>query len=417
MKTLMRTTVLAIAAFSLLLAGCPAPEPTESDLASSETIVRIGEYGSLTGLTATFGDSTHKGIQMAVDEVNAAGGVKGRPIRLFTEDTQSDPEGAAEAVSKLISQNVVAILGEVASSRTLAAAPFAQEAGIPMISPASTNPRVTQVGDYIFRVAYIDPFQAEAVANFVVHELGVSRAAILRDTRNEYSIGLAEDFGEVIRGLGGEIVIEQNYEEGDTDFRPQLTEIKAAEPEFLFIPGYYTEVGQIARQARELGITVPLVGADGWESPKLIEIGGSALEGAYYSAPFFAGDPRPIARDFVEKFRQRYGRSPDAFSALGYDAAKILADAMERSDSLEPKAIRDAIARTESYRGVTGDITIGPDRNSIKPIVILKVDGGDINLAARVSAEGDVIAPPRPGSGASGSQPDQEPASEQAPEP
>lgn len=382
---------------ALCLLGCPAPEPTESDLADRNDFIRIGEYASLTGLTATFGASAHRGIQMAIDEANASGGVHGQQIRLFTEDTQSKPQEAANAVSKLISQNeVVAILGEVASSRTLAAAPIAQSRGIPMITPASTNPKVTQVGDYIFRVAYVDSFQGEALAKFVVGELGFRRGAILKDVKNDYSVGLAQYFAASLESLGGELVIDQNYAEGDSDFRAQLTAIKATRPDFLFIPGYYTEAGQIARQAREVGMTAVLIGSDGWESPRLLEIGGEALQGAYYSNSFFAGDPRPVARDFVERFTDVHGEAPDALAALGYDAAKLLIDAMTRADALDPASIRAAIASTREFPGVTGDITIGPDRNSIKPIVILKIDGGSIGLAARVAPTGTIVVPPRP---------------------
>jgi branched-chain amino acid transport system substrate-binding protein len=384
----------------LLLLGCPPPEPTASDLADSPEVIRIGEYGSLTGLTATFGTSAHNGIQMAIDEVNEAGGVHGRQLRLYTQDTQSKPQEAANAVSKLIAQqNVLAIIGEIASSRTLAAAPIAQSRGVPMITPASTNPKVTEVGDFIFRVCYIDSFQGEALATFVVDELGLRRAAILKDVKNDYSVGLADFFTRSFRAKGGEIVIDQNYAEGDSDFRPQLTAIRGVGADFILIPGYYTEAGQIARQARELRITLPLIGSDGWESPRLLEIGGEALDGSYYSNAFFAGDPRPLAREFVERYRERYGDAPDALAALGYDAAKLLADAIGRAERVDRRAVRDAIARTRDFPGVTGDITIGPDRNSIKPIVILKVERGGVTLAARISPEGEVIAAPRPGSG------------------
>ena len=398
MKTLMRTAVPLLTVSLLLIAGCPSPEPTESDLAARQEFVAVGEFGSLTGLTATFGTSAHRGIQMAVDEANAEGGVHGQQIRLFTQDTQSQAEQAANSVTKLISDHkVVALIGEVASSRTLAAAPIAQSRGIPMISPASTNPKVTEVGDYIFRVAYIDPFQAEALAKFVREELGLKKGAILKDVKNAYSIGLAQYFTQKFQEAGGEIVIDQTYSEGDVDFSSQLTAVEATQPEFLFIPGYYAEAAQIAAHARGRGMKLTLVGADGWESPKLLEVGGQALEGAYFSSPFFAGDPRPQARGFVERFTERHEQPPDALAALGYDAMKLLVDAMTRAETIEPKAIRDAIAATREFPGVTGDITIGPERNTEKPIVILRIHGGEIGLVARVSPEGEVIVPPRPG--------------------
>lgn len=396
MKSLIRTALPLVVI--LALTGCPAPEPTESDLASTQDFVPVGEYGSLTGLTSTFGSSAHRGIQMAIDEVNEDGGVHGQQIRLFTEDTQSKADQAANAVTKLVSENnVVAILGEVASSRTLAAAPIAQSRGIPMITPASTNPKVTEVGDYIFRVAYIDPFQAEALAKFIRQELKLQKGAILKDLKNDYSIGLAQYFTQKFQEFGGEIVIDQNYNEGDVDFTSQLTAVKATSPDFLFIPGYYAEVAQIARKARELGMNLQLIGADGWESPKLLEVGGDALEGAYFSSPYFAEDTRPEARGFVERFTERYDHPPDALAALGYDAAMLLADAMRRAETLEPDAIRDAIAATKDFEGVTGSITIGPNRNTEKPLAILRIQNGALGLAARVSPAGQVVRPPRPG--------------------
>lgn len=403
MKPFMQTAVLVTAAL-FLLTGCPQPEPTESDLASRHEFIPVGEYASLTGLTSTFGNSAHRGVQMAIDEVNEAGGVKGQQIRLFTEDTQSKPDQAANAVARLISErDVVAILGEVASSRTLAAAPIAQSRGVAMITPASTNPKVTDVGDHIFRVAYVDTFQARALAKFVREELGLRKGAILKDIKNDYSLGLAQYFTQEFQALGGEIVIDQNYKEGDIDFSSQLAAVNTAKPDFLFIPGYYTEAAQIARQTRQHRMGMPLIGADGWESPELLAVGGAALEGAHFSSPFFAEDPRPAAREFVERFTELHGEAPDALAALGYDAATLLADAMERAESLKPKAIRDAIASTTGFSGVTGEITIGPKGDTIKPLVILRIHNGETTLAARVSPEGEIITPPRPGSdGATG---------------
>jgi len=387
---------LVVVSLLLTIAACAPKEATVSGdggEAAPEPI-KIGEYSALTGLTATFGQSSHNGIRIAVDEINAAGGVKGRPIKLLTEDTQSKPQEAANAVQKLISQDeVVAVLGEVASSRTLAAAPIAQQAKVPMISPSSTNPKVTEIGDYIFRINYIDPFQGLAGANFMVQHLGLTRAAILRDVKNDYSVGLAEFFQQTLEELGGEVVIDQSYAEGDSDFRSQLTAIKATNAQVIYVPGYYTEIGQIARQSRDLGINLAFLGGDGWESPKLIEIGGEALEGSFYTNAFYAEDPRPEARTFVKKYNEKFGVTPDALAALAYDAAHVLFDAMKRAESLDPTAIRDAIATVADFNGVTGVITIGPDRNAIKPIVVLGVKGGTIALEVTVHPDGRIEKP------------------------
>lgn len=339
--------------------------------------ILVGEYGSLTGTTATFGQSTDNAIQMAFDEINAAGGVLGKKVRVIVEDDQSKPEEAATAVTKLINQNhVVAMLGEVSSSRSLAAAPICQANRVPMISPSSTNPRVTQVGDYIFRVCFIDPFQAEVGARIAWETLKLKKVAILSDVRNDYSVGLQTFFRQHYKQLGGEIVAEQSYSEGDSDFRAQLTQIKSANPEGIYVPGYYTEVATIARQARELGITVPLIGGDGWDSPRLWEIGGEALNGCYFSNHYSVDDPAPAVQKFVADYRKRYNQTPDALAALGYDAARILADAMTRAGSTDGAKVRDALVATKDFQGVTGQITINSERNAVKPAVVLKIENG-----------------------------------------
>ncbi len=341
--------------------------------------ILVGEYGSLTGGIATFGISTKNGSTMAFDEINSAGGVLGKKIKLLVEDDQSKPEEAGTVVTKLINQNhVLAILGQVASSHSLAAAPICQANHIPMVSPSSTNPRVTQVGDYIFRVCFIDPFQGSVMAKFAANTLKAKKVAILVDVRSDYSVGLQTFFREQFKQLGGQIVSEQSYSQGDSDFRAQLTQIKAINPDAIYVPGYYTEVGTIARQARELGIpsTVPLLGGDGWDSPKLWEIGGTALNGCYLSNHYSVDDPSPLVQKFVGDYKTRFKEVPDALAALGYDAAKILADAMSRAGSTEGEKVRDALAATKDFSGVTGKITINKERNAIKPAVVLKVENG-----------------------------------------
>lgn len=344
--------------------------------ASGDEIV-IGEFGSLTGSTATFGISTRNGIDMAIEQVNAAGGVLGKPVRVIVEDTEGRPELAQTVVTKLITSNkVVAVLGEVASSLTLAAAPVAQQNQIPLITPSSTNPGVTQIGDYIFRVCFIDPFQGLVMAKFAKNSLGVQRVAVLRDIRNDYSVGLADVFVENFKALGGQIVADVSYSAGDTDFSAQLTSIAPSRPEAIFVPGYYTEVGLIARQAKQLGLNIPLLGGDGWDSPRLTDIGGEALNGSYFSNHYSADDPDPAIQKFVSEYRSRFNQVPDGLAALGYDAAMILFDAMERAGSTEPQAVRDALAQTQNFAGVTGVITIDGERNAVKPAVILKITDG-----------------------------------------
>jgi branched-chain amino acid transport system substrate-binding protein len=350
--------------------------------------IPIGEYGSLTGGIATFGISTKNASVMAFDEINKKGGVLGKQIKLLVEDDQSKPEEAGTAVTKLINQDhVVAMLGHVASSHSLAAAPICQSNKIPMISPSSTNPRVTQVGDYIFRVCFTDTFTGEVVAKFVFDTLKAKKVAILVDVRSDYSVGLQTFFGEAFKRRGGEIVANQSYSQGDSDFRAQLTQIKATNPDAIYVPGYYTEVGTIVHQGRELGITMPFIGSDGWDSPKLWEIGGQALNGCYFSNHYSTDDPNPAVQKFVNDYKGKYGQVPDALAALAYDAARVLADAMTRANSTDGAKVRDAIAATKDFPGVTGTITINKERNAVKPAVILKVENGKYLLVETITPE------------------------------
>ena len=355
--------------------------------ASAQDTIKIGEYASLTGKEAAFGTSSHNGTLMAVEEANAGGGVLGRQIDLITEDDRSTSGEAATIVKKLISRDkVVGILGEVASSRSLEAAPICQAYKRPMISPSSTNPKVTQIGNYIFRVCFIDPFQGTVMAKFAKDTLKLHRVALLTSVSSAYSVGLAKYFKERFIADGGEIVIEQKFTEGDKDFNAQLTAIKAADVDGIFVPGYYTEAALICRQARELEITVPLFGGDGWEAPELISIGGAAVEGCYYSTHYSPQVDSPVVKSFVARFGARYdGTVPDAMAALGYDSAKVMIDAIRRAGSTEGPAIRDAIAATSGYEGVTGTTTMDKDRNPTKAAVVIEVIGGKFKFVQSVA--------------------------------
>jgi branched-chain amino acid transport system substrate-binding protein len=267
----------------------------------------------------------------------------------------------------------------------MAAAPVAQQNRIPMISPSSTNPKVTEIGDYIFRVCFIDPFQGLVMAKFATNTLKLKNVAILRDIKNDYSVGLADVFVDNFKKLGGNIVADESYSEGDTDFSAQLTSIRSKKPQAIFLPGYYTEVGLVARQAKKLGLNVPLMGGDGWDSPKLIEIGGADLNGSYYSNHYSVDDPSPAIQKFVGDYKTRYGAVPDALAGLGYDSAKVLFDAIRRANSTEGSKVRDAIAATMDYSGVTGKITIDKDRNAIKPAVVLEIKDGKLQYVETIN--------------------------------
>ncbi|MGH7788960.1 MAG: ABC transporter substrate-binding protein [Candidatus Binatia bacterium] len=371
--------LLAVLVAGVLVAACQ-PKADE---------IRIGEFGSLTGGTATFGTSSHEGLALALKEINDGGGLLGKPVKVITEDNQSKPEESVTAVLKLMKQDqVVAIIGEVASSRTLAAAPQAQVNSIPLLSPASTNPRVTQVGNYIFRACFIDPFQGATMAKFAVNRLHAKRLAILTDAKNDYSVGLTEFFRDTAKQLGAEIVAEESYGEGDIEFKAQLTAIKGTTPDAIYVPGYYTEAALIARQARELGLTVPLLGGDGWDSPKTLEIGGDAVEGMYMTNHYSPEDQRPEVVKFIADYRAAYdGKTPDAMAVLGYDAMKMMADAIRRAGSAEPTKIRDALATTKDFPGVSGMITMDAQRNARKPIVVLKVQDGQFRFVESLAPD------------------------------
>ena len=342
--------------------------------------IHVGEYGSLSGDQAGFGQTTHNGIVLAIEEINAAGGVKGRQLKHFWEDNESQKEKVRSVVTKLITQNkVVAVLGEVASSRSKTAAPVCEQYKVPMISPSSTNPDVTvkengQVRDYIFRICFIDPFQGEAMAKFLHDTLKFNRVAVLRNVSQDYSKGLADFFKKTFTTKGGTITQDLSYADNDTDFRAQLTTIKASNPQAIFVPGYYNEVGLIAQQAREIGLTVPLAGGDGWDDPSVSKI--AAVEGSYFTNHYSVSSQDPRSKTFVDAYTKRFGEAPNALSALGYDSAKILADAMGRAQSLNGPDLKDAIAATRDFKGITGDITINDQHNAVKPIVVLQFKGG-----------------------------------------
>ncbi len=349
----------------------------------------IGEFASLTGSEATFGVNSSNGVQLAVDEINGAGGLLGgRKIRIVIEDDQSKPGQPSAAVKKLISSDkAIAIIGEIASSRSLEAAPICQAEKIPMVSPGSTNPSVTEKGDYIFRVCFIDPFQGTVMAKFALDNLKAKKVALLTDVKSDYSKGLAQYFTEYFTSHGGTIVVERSYSGGgtDRDFRAQLTSIKAAQPDVIFVPGYYTEAGLIGKQARSLGIKAPMLGGDGWDSPKLAEIGGTALNGCYFSTHFSPKDKAPKVQDFVTKYQSKFKSMPDGMAPLGYDAMMILGQAIKTAGSTDSAKVRDALANVKDFDGVTGKITIDSKRNATKSAVVLQVNGKENDFVTTVA--------------------------------
>jgi branched-chain amino acid transport system substrate-binding protein len=346
--------------------------------------IKVGEFASLTGGNASFGIASHNGTALAVDEINEGGGVLGKQIKLLTEDDRSAAGEPATILRKLISSDkVIAILGEVASSKSLEAAPIAQENKVPMISPASTNPKVTEIGDYIFRACFIDPFQGTVMSKFALSK-GFKKVAVLTDEKQDYSLGLAHFFVEDFTKNGGEIVKEQSYSSGDKDFRAQLTSLKAAHPDAIFLPGYYAEVALIARQARQLGIKAPFMGGDGWDGDSLLPVAGKSLDGSFFSSHFSAENQDPVVQDFLKRYTAKFGKAPDNMSALGYDSAKVLASAIKRAGTTDGPALRDAIAATKDFPGVTGKISLDEHRNANKPAVVQTIADGKFKFLETV---------------------------------
>lgn len=372
-----RSFLAALVAISAITLGCTKKIDQQ---------ILVGHLGALSGSEATFGVNTQKGIQMAVEEWNAKGGIKGKTISVKSLDNQGKPEEAAATAARLINQDhVLAIIGDNTSSRSLAAAPIAQQNKIPMISPTSTTPKLTQIGDYIFRICFIDPFQGQVMAKFATETLKLKKIAIFRDVKSDFSVGISDIFKTKFSSFGGTVVADTSYQSGDIDFKAQLTQMKASKPDALFIPGYYTEVALIARQARQLGIDIPLLGTDSWDSAKLSELGGKAIDGSYFSNHYTVESTDPAVKTFVEKFKTKYGASPDGVAAMGYDAANILFTAMEHTSNLKSDEIRNELAKTKDFPAVTGKITIDADRNAVKSAVVVKVDGASNRYVTTIS--------------------------------
>ena len=371
----LRSISLCVVLVILALAFSCSRQPENGEPPVNRSTIKIGYFGDLSGPNYNFSQSAMNGVLMAAAKINQLGGIKGRQIDVVIEDDHGSPEESARLTAKLIDRDkVIAIIAGGVSGNSLAAAPKAQSSRVPLISPSSTDPAVTKTGDYIFRACFVDSFQGEVMASFAAGTLEAKKAAILFDFNSPYGRGLTDFFELGFRKLGGEIVNKQSYKQGDTEFKGQLSSIKAAEPDVIYIPGYYGDVALIAKQARALGLEQPLLGGDGWDAPELWQLGGDALNGSYISTHYSPNSPSPEIQSFVEEYKQRYGNLvPDAHAALAYDAARLLFDALERTGTTDSGPLRDALAQTKDFKGVTGLISIDADRNAVKPAVVLKL--------------------------------------------
>lgn len=370
------SVLFLIVFMAVTLTGC-------GDSASSAEI-KIGLLNELTGGNATFGASTTNGAKMAIKEANAKGGVLGKQIKAVVADNKSEPSESANAMTKLLTQDkVVAVTGVFASSNAIAASNVAEATKVPFLAVGATNPKVTvdektsKVKDYTFRVCFIDPFQGTVGANFVHDTLKLTKAVMLVDNSSDYSKGLASFFKTAFTKSGGSILGEEAYLQKDQDFKTILTKIKALNPEVIYVPGYYEEVGKIVKQARELGIAVPIIGGDGWDSPKLVEVATAApLNNTYFTNHYSVDDTSAASKAFVEAYKKEYGQAPDAMAVLGYDAANVLIDAIKRASSTEPAKIREALAATKDFPAITGATTLNATHDAVKSAVIIEMKDG-----------------------------------------
>ena len=390
MKQMKKWLVLALAlamVMSVALTGCGGGS-TDGGSEESDTI-KIGVNYELSGAVATYGQSSVDGIKLAIDEINAAGGVLGKQIELVQMDNKSDAAEVVSVATRLMTEEgVVAVLGPATSGDFKAEIPIAAENGIPVLSGSATANDVTvdykdgaivegTAKEYAFRICFSADFQGVAMANYAAKNLGAKKVAVVQDKSSDYAEGLAASFISTFQSLGGEIVAQEAYTSGDTDFNAILTSLAGKDFDAIWLPGYYQEVGLIIKQARALGIDVPVLGADGFDSPVLTELAGAdALHDVYYSNHYSSLNEDETVTAFIEAYKAAHGVEPDAFNALGYDAAKLMCDAIERAGEASPEAIKDALAATTEFKAVTGTLSIDENHNAQKALVVIKIDNG-----------------------------------------
>ena len=358
-----------------LLSGC---------MGSASNDVKIGMVYELTGNTASYGTSAADGAKLAFKEINTNGGVLGKQIKIVIADNKGEPSESANAMTKLITQDkVIAVTGFTVSSCGIAGSSVAEDNKIPLVAAATVNPRVTvdertgKVKEYTFRACFIDSFQGTVGANFALNSLKTKKTAIMIDNSSDYSKGLAQVFKDVFTQGGGQVVAEEAYLQKDQDFKSILTKIKAQNPEVIYIPGYYEDVGKVVKQAREIGITIPILGGDAWDSPKLVEIGGpQALNNTYFTNFYSIQATNPESKAFVEAYKKEYGQLPDSMAAMGYDAANLLIDGIKRANSVDSGKIREALASTKDFKSVSGSMTLSATHDAIRGVVIIEMKDG-----------------------------------------
>ena len=388
---------LSVLLVALLLSGCGAK--------TNENEIRIGINYELSGAVATYGQSSVDGIMMAIDEINAAGGINGKTIVPVKYDNKSEPAEATTLANKLMTQDkVLAILGPATSGSFKAEIPVAEKNKVPVITGSATADDVTVdledgqvvynddgsikgLKEYAFRICFSDSYQGSAMAAFASENLSAAKAVIIKDTSSDYGKGLAANFFATFTEKGGEVVAEEAYVSGNTDFNGILTKIKGMDFDVIYIPGYYQEAGLIIKQARAQGITAPILGADGFDSPTLAELAGAdALNDVYYTNHYSSLDKDPLVTQFIADYNAKYGKEPDAFNALGYDLAKFVCDGISRCETLDSESLKEALASTENFVGVTGSFSVDEKHNPVKSIVVIGLKDGVQDSSVKVSA-------------------------------
>ena len=382
------TAAMAAVLCASLLTGCGGEKKQAADAGDT---IKVGGAFELTGNVANYGKSIESGVKLAIDEINEKGGVNGKKLALVESDNKSEPAESGNSVTKLVTQDkVIAVLGPATSGCVNAATPITTANKIPHIAPAATAPSITvengKVKDFVFRACFIDPFQGQVMAVFADKTLKVKNVAIFYDSSSDYSKGLAEVFQKTLEGKGGKVVAKEAFLGKDVDFKSALTKLKAANPEAIYVPGYYEEVSKIIKQAREIGITCPMLGSDGWESPKLAEIAGKdALKDCYYVSAFNAQDKDESVQSFIKLYKSKYQKDPDIFAMQGYNAGLVLIDALKRAGTTDGTKLAKAIAETKDLPIASGKLTFDAEHNPVMPALIISLDGGVPTLKEKIS--------------------------------
>ena len=385
MRIRRKVSMLVLMLFMLsIVAGCSQGGDNGAAQQEGDTI-KVGINTELSGPVASYGSNAANGALLAIEEINAAGGVLGKQLDPLSRDCKSIPDEAMSVSAALVGEKIVAQIGPLTSGNVAGSTPVMMENQIPLLAPAATAVNVTvdektnKVRDFIFRVCYRDSDQGQRMANFALEDLNVKNAAIYGSTSDDYATGLAKYFKEEFTAKGGTIVAEEGFVNGDKDFRATLTKIKSADPEFIYVPGYYTEVAVLIKQAREMGITCPIGGGDGWDSPDMVSVAGAeALNNTYFTNHYSVEDPDPAIQSFVEAYKAKYNKLPDSFAALGYDAARLLADAIERAGEADPVKVKEALEATKDFPGITGTMSIDENHNPVKNIVVIEYKDGNL---------------------------------------